>query len=194
MSFEFIADRPCLDFIASLAERGTTDLEMLRSTGDLERWITESGIVQDQPAVTGEQMERALAVREAIFGLIQALIDSKPPASADRRLVNEAATPPGPTVELSAAGTVARHGGVDAVLAVLARDCLSLFDSPDRHSLRWCSDPRCTRPFIDRSRSQGRRWCDMKSCGDKAKAAAYRRRQRPEPNPSAQDSKENLEP
>ena len=84
VSFEFIADRPCLDFIASLAERGTTDLEMLRSTGDLERWITESGIVQDQPAVTGEQMERALAVRDAIFGLIQALIDSKPPASGDR--------------------------------------------------------------------------------------------------------------
>jgi len=64
-----------------------------------------------------------------------------------------------------------------AVFAFLARDCLDLFDSPDRAALRWCADAKCTRVFIDRSRGQRRRWCGMKGCGDRAKAAAYRRRQ-----------------
>jgi predicted RNA-binding Zn ribbon-like protein len=64
------------------------------------------------------------------------------------------------------------------VLVVLAADCLNLFDSADRQALHWCADPSCTRPFIDRSRGHRRRWCGMKGCGDRAKAAAYRARQR----------------
>ena len=149
---------------------------MLRGGHDLERWITESGLVQNRAVVTAEQLERAVAAREAIFGLIRSLIDGKRPRPEDRILVNEVATHPRPTLQLTASGAVHRQGNMDAVLAVLAQDCLSLFDSPDRYSLRWCADPRCTRPFVDRSRSQRRRWCDMKSCGDKAKAAAYRQR------------------
>jgi predicted RNA-binding Zn ribbon-like protein len=71
-----------------------------------------------------------------------------------------------------------RYGDTDAVLALLARDCLDLFDSPDRAALRWCADLTCTRAFIDRSRGQRRRWCGMKGCGNRAKAAEYRRRRR----------------
>ena len=175
MTFEFISDRPSLDFVATVAERGTTDLEKLRSADDLAQWIAQSHIVQNRPAVTNDQLQRALAVREGIFGLLQALIDGRPTRSVDRSLVNRAADQPGPSIQLSRTGTLV-VGDVDAVLAVLARDCLSLFDSPDRQALRWCASPRCTRPFIDRSRGQRRRWCDMKGCGDRAKAAAYRRR------------------
>lgn len=178
MTFEFIADRPSLDFVATVAERGTTDLDKLCSADDLAEWVQESGIVQGRPAVTSAQLHQALVMREAIFGLLRALIDGEPVRSADRILVNRAAAQPGPSVQLSKVGTVRRRGDVDSVLAVLARDCLNLFDSPDRHSLHWCADPRCTHPFIDRSRGQRRRWCDMKGCGDRAKAAAYRRRHR----------------
>jgi predicted RNA-binding Zn ribbon-like protein len=73
---------------------------------------------------------------------------------------------------------VHRTGNLDAVLAVLARDCLELHDSDDRRVLRWCADEHCTRAFIDRSRGARRRWCGMRGCGDRAKAAAYRRRRR----------------
>jgi predicted RNA-binding Zn ribbon-like protein len=113
-----------------------------------------------------------------LFALLSALIDGTPPRPADRDLVNAAASRPGPTVQLSPSGDVSRYGNVDAVLAVLAHDCLELFDSEDRQALHWCADPSCTRPFIDRSRGHRRRWCGMKGCGDRAKAAAYRARQR----------------
>lgn len=36
--------------------------------------------------------------------------------------------------------------------------------------LRLCSNDKCLYLFIDNSRSSARRWCDMKACGNRAKA------------------------
>jgi predicted RNA-binding Zn ribbon-like protein len=176
--FEFISDRPALDFVATVAERGTTDLDQLQTTTDLAAWVRESGLVKDRLTIGDDDLGRAKTVREAMFRLIAALIDSTTPAAADRRLVNRTAERPRPVSQLSPAGHVNRTGDLDAVFAVLAQDCIELFDGPDRELVSWCANPRCTRPFIDRSRGHRRRWCDMKGCGDRAKAATYRHRRR----------------
>jgi len=42
--------------------------------------------------------------------------------------------------------------------------------------VRRCADPRCTRVFLDTSRNGTRRWCDMGTCGNRAKAARHRAR------------------
>jgi predicted RNA-binding Zn ribbon-like protein len=178
VNFEFIADRPVLDFLSTIAERGTRDEEKLRSAQDLIDWIEQSGIVDTARPVTRQALERGKALREAMFRLVASLINHQTPSVTDRALVNAAAkASPPPLLRLDDDG-LHRNGDTDAVLALLARDCLDLFDSPDRAALRWCADATCTRPFIDRSRGQRRRWCGMKGCGDRAKAAAYRRRRR----------------
>jgi len=174
---EFIADRPVLDLLSTIAERGTRDDEKLQSEQNLASWIEQSGIVDTAPPVTNQALERAKALREAMFRLVASLIEHQTPSATDRALVNAAAEASPPLLRLDDDG-LHRYGDVDAVLALFARDCLDLFDSPDRAALRWCADPNCTRPFIDRSRGQRRRWCGMKGCGDRAKAAAYRRRRR----------------
>jgi predicted RNA-binding Zn ribbon-like protein len=173
--FEFIADRPVLDYLSTIAERGTSDDEKLRSEQDLADWIVQSGIVDTAPPVTQPTVERGKALREAMFRLIATLINHQTASEADRTLVNAAAEAPPPVLRLDDNG-LHRYGDADAVFALLARDCLDLFDSPDRAALRWCADGNCTRVFVDRSRGQRRRWCGMKGCGDRAKAAAYRRR------------------
>ena len=173
--FEFIADRPVLDYLSTIAERGTSDDEKLRSEQDLADWIVQSGIVDTAPPVTQPTVERGKALREAMFRLIATLINHQTASEADRTLVNLAAEAPPPALRLDDNG-LHRYGDADAVFALLARDCLDLFDSPDRAALRWCADGNCTRVFIDRSRGHRRRWCGMKGCGDRAKAAAYRRR------------------
>ena len=175
---DFIADRPVLDFIATVAERGTTHLEKLRTAGDVARWVQQSGILHNPLHVTRAQLEQTTRLREAMFGLITALIDRTPTSPTDRDLVNHAATRPRPVSQLTATGQVRRTGDLDAVLAFLAADCIDLFDGPDRDLVSRCADPKCTRPFIDRSRGHRRRWCDMKGCGDRAKASAYRQRHR----------------
>jgi predicted RNA-binding Zn ribbon-like protein len=177
VEFEFIAGRPVLDFLGTLAERGHTDLEHLTAPRDLADWAVQAGVVEQPPSVDSAGLRRAKHLREAMFRLVQALIDGTGAAPADRKLVNSVAAGPLPTLRLDADG-VHRTGDLDAVLAVLARDCLDLHASEDRHTLRWCADEHCTRPFIDRSRGSRRRWCGMRGCGDRAKAAAYRERRR----------------
>ncbi len=39
-----------------------------------------------------------------------------------------------------------------------------------------CADRRCPRHFVDLTRSHTRRWCDMRTCGNRAKAQRWRRR------------------
>jgi predicted RNA-binding Zn ribbon-like protein len=177
VTFEFIADRPVLDFLPTLSSRGTTDDEGLRSDADLQRWVRESELVDTAPVIAPGDLERARELREAMYRLVAALIDGRAAAPDDRVMVNAAAAVPPPAVRLDGT-TVHREGDLAAVLSVLARDCLELHRSPDRAWLRWCADGTCTRPFVDRSRGHRRRWCGMKGCGDRAKAAAYRRRQR----------------
>jgi predicted RNA-binding Zn ribbon-like protein len=178
MTFEFIADRPALDFVATVAERGTTDLDALQSPDDLAAWVRQSGLVTSLEPVTADDLRQARSVREALFALIAALVDDATVPRAARALVNATAAEPGPRVELGPRGAVSRSGAVAAMLSVLAADVIDLHDSPDRELLHWCADRDCTRPFIDRSRGHRRRWCGMRGCGDRAKAAAYRQRQR----------------
>jgi predicted RNA-binding Zn ribbon-like protein len=112
-----------------------------------------------------------------MFRLVAALIDNHRADPRDRAAVNAAAAVAPPVLRLDDDG-LHRTGDLDGVLALIARDCLDLHAGPDRAALRWCDDPTCTRPFVDRSRGQRRRWCGMRGCGDRAKAAAYRERHR----------------
>jgi predicted RNA-binding Zn ribbon-like protein len=92
--------------------------------------------------------------------------------------VNRTAAEPPPLVRVDRSGRRRRTGDASAALSAIARDGLALFDRDDDSVLSWCADTRCTRPFLDRSRGHRRRWCGMAGCGDRAKAAAYRARQR----------------
>lgn len=44
--------------------------------------------------------------------------------------------------------------------------------------IRSCADRRCPRLFLDQTKSRTRRWCDMATCGNRAKAQRVRRRRR----------------
>jgi predicted RNA-binding Zn ribbon-like protein len=46
----------------------------------------------------------------------------------------------------------------------------------DERRLRLCADGTCRWLFIDQSPAGRRRWCDMRSCGNRAKVARYRAR------------------
>jgi predicted RNA-binding Zn ribbon-like protein len=178
VTFGYVSDRPVLDFVATVAERGSTDLEMLRTPADLAAWIRGAGLVDDAGSLSAADLDRARALREAAYVLVTALLDGTRPPARARAAVNAAASRPGPRPVLGAGGAVRRTGGLDAALAALAADVVDLHTGPDRALLSWCADPLCTRPFVDRSRGRRRRWCGMRGCGDRAKAAAYRARRR----------------
>jgi predicted RNA-binding Zn ribbon-like protein len=72
---------------------------------------------------------------------------------------------------------VAREGGLDWLLAAIARSAAELISEGANARLRVCSNPSCGLLFYDNSRTRRRRWCSMSICGNRHKVAAFSRRQ-----------------
>jgi predicted RNA-binding Zn ribbon-like protein len=176
--FEFIAGRLALDFVATVSERGTSDVERLPGPADLADWVALAEIVDGRLTVDQAGLTAAKQLRETLFALVTVVTEDRAVPVRDLELINTVAAASPPTLTLANNGRVRRDGDLRSVLALLARDGIDLVDSPDRRLVRWCADDTCTRPFVDRSRGQRRRWCGMTGCGDRAKAAAYRQRRR----------------
>jgi predicted RNA-binding Zn ribbon-like protein len=73
-----------------------------------------------------------------------------------------------------------RHEGdpVDGALARLAESLARELSQGDPERLRICANDTCRWVFADTSRTGRRKWCDMSTCGNQAKAARFRERHR----------------
>jgi len=71
---------------------------------------------------------------------------------------------------------VAREGGLEWLLAAVARSGAEIIAEGTRARLRLCANPHCGLFFYDTSRTHRRRWCSMTLCGNRSKVAAFARR------------------
>jgi predicted RNA-binding Zn ribbon-like protein len=71
---------------------------------------------------------------------------------------------------------VAREGGLDWLLAAVARSGAEIIAEGPRARLRLCANPHCGLFFYDNSRTRRRRWCSMAVCGNRSKVAAFARK------------------
>ena len=174
MSIVHVAGHPVLDFVGTVAERGTTDEEQLSSTAALATWFVGAGLVDEEPAVTREHLEQAQTLREAVYRAIRARSTGQDVDPGNVLVINGWAglTPVAP--RLGPRGPLARVGTAEDCLTALAQSAVELLDPAVMKTVKWCADSRCTRPFIDTSRGQRRRWCDMATCGARNKQRAHR--------------------
>ncbi len=179
MPFVFVSGNLALDFVGTLNERRTTRVENLRQPSDVADWLVGARVLDAAPAAGVEALSAAIELREALFVLIERLIDDPRGRLSRTALatVNARASCAPPVPRLRPDGQVVHAGTWQSGLSAVARDGLALFDLGDA-TLKWCANPTCTHPFLDRSRGHRRRWCEMAACGDRAKASAYRARRR----------------
>lgn len=71
---------------------------------------------------------------------------------------------------------IAREGGLDWLLAAVARSSAEVIAEGPRARLRRCANPHCGIFFCDNSRTHQRRWCSMAVCGNRSKVAAFARK------------------
>ncbi len=71
---------------------------------------------------------------------------------------------------------VAREGGLDWLLAAIARSAAEIIAEGTSSRLRACANPSCRLFFYDTSRTRRRRWCSMSRCGNRHKVAVFSRR------------------
>lgn len=180
-SFVFVSGRPCLDFAGTLLWRRTLRIELLETPGDLRSWAAQARVVDDLTSPAAGDLEQALVLREAIYGVVRgarAHADSGGADAAALNLLNSLACGPLPTLTLTPSGAARREGAFGNVASLLARDTIDLVGSDDLPKVKECTNPDCTRLFVDQSRGASRRWCGMAECGNRAKAADYRRRKK----------------
>ena len=70
----------------------------------------------------------------------------------------------------------AREGGLDWLLAAIARSAAEIVVEGAQARLRTCGNPGCGLFFSDNSRTHRRRWCSMAICGNRHKVAGFARR------------------
>lgn len=71
---------------------------------------------------------------------------------------------------------IAREGGLDWLLAAIARSAAEILVEGAQARIRVCANPGCGLFFCDTSRTHRRRWCSMAVCGNRHKVASFQRR------------------
>lgn len=163
--------------------------ERLKSYDDLVAFARQDGLVTDALAAQlsdraaarlGEAeavLERARALREALF----ASFSEKPPAGAALAEVNrELATAMAQLrVDESLGWSWAEEADrLDRPLWPIVRQAAELLVSDDLAKVHECAADDCRWLFLDTSKNKSRRWCDMKSCGNRAKVRGFYARKR----------------
>ena len=178
MEHAFPCGNAALDFVGTLrARRNAAPLEKLRAPKNLDAWFRESGVSEVDPASAQLDLDKAVALREAVYDLIAARLAGRDYDERALAFVNDAARAPSTVPQLGRDGKYIR-ASADQALSAVARDAIEILGGPDGALLKECNRPECTQVFIDRSRGFRREWCAMKTCGNRVKGATYRARQR----------------
>jgi predicted RNA-binding Zn ribbon-like protein len=181
----WLGGRPAMDFTNTLRERWWRRVETLVTVEDLGEWLLAAGLVDAVPPVSGEQLLRARALREAINTGIEAVLAGAVVPDAALAVIarevphagtrEEAVRADDGSVELRA---VAPADAGEHALGLIARDAARMFGASEAGRLRVCASETCSARFFDRSPAAGRRWCSSRGCGNVEKARRHRRRQR----------------
>lgn len=177
--FKFLASHVALDLPCTLAARlKPSPRELLSHPNDLARWLVAAQLSSAMPQVTQTDLNLARALRESIYALALAHIHGNAPPDDARRTLNRIAAAPCAVPKLGTGNRIHFSGSVRAYLASIARDAIDLFGRDLSDRIRQCDGETCALLFLDTSRSGDRRWCSMSACGNRAKVADFRRRQR----------------
>lgn len=164
----------CLEFANTRYWRGqATPTETLNAPADLATWVKAPKTPVQQ------EFEQALALRETLHRLFDAVAQGKAPASRDFEALNVAlaAAPARATLKRGKEGfdwdLDTKSGTALALLAPVLWSAGDLLASAKLAKVRRCANPECLYLFLDESRAGKRRWCMMSSCGNRAKARRH---------------------
>lgn len=186
----------CLDFANTLEwHAGPNPEEHLHNFDELVNWAFAKGVLSeaerqhlrakagDSPQEAEAAYRRAIGLREAVYRIFSANSHTQRTEAADLAALNEALAAALPNLRL----TVTENGfdwelvkdrrAFEALLWPVVLSAAELLTSDILGRVKECADEHgCGWLFVDASRNQSRRWCDMKGCGNRAKARRHYQR------------------
>lgn len=191
-AFQFTGGHPCLDFANTLDYRGRpNEVDLLGHYHDLVAFAELTGIVsaadarlavrasERDPAAAERVLRQARTLREAIFSIFSAVTARRSPSAAALEELNSVVSEAGSNREV-ASGTDQftwqwrrDDGRLEWILWPIALAAAELLVSDNVLNVRSCASETCDWLFLDHSKSHSRRWCDMKTCGNRYKARRF---------------------
>ncbi len=187
-------ERLCLDFANTVNwHAGPHPVEELKQFADLVAWARRVALLGDEqaeyllrqamrrPAEAEAVLANAQATREAIYHLLSGQAHHQPAQPDDVQTLNVALGkalsharltlgPDGFAWDWSATDLDA----LDQMLWPVVQSAVDLLTSPELDRVGECADDRgCGWLFLDMTKNRSRRWCDMKDCGNRAKARRH---------------------
>lgn len=196
----FLADSAGLDFLNSVATPMDTPVDWLDDGEGLLAWLAQAQLVPAQAlasvrerAIPGE-LDRLAGQARALREWFRSFVHShrgRPLTGADlaaleplnallrrdERYSEIAVQTTGEGGALTLAA-MRRWDTPDALLMPIAEAMARLVCDEDFSYVKACEGPACTLLFADHTRGHARRWCSMALCGNRAKQAAHRQRQK----------------
>jgi len=170
-----------LDFINTLDLDDGLLVEHFQKPSDAATWFHDHRLIHDleTDTWTDADLARTRAVRAALRDVVDSVVEERAPGSESIRLVNEVLDH-GPRPQLELKGTDVRVGHrhvsspASEALVPIAEAIVGEIATgrPDR--FRVCANDQCQWAFFDASPTGRRRWCEMGTCGNRAKAARHR--------------------
>jgi predicted RNA-binding Zn ribbon-like protein len=189
---ELTENRVCLDFVNTLDGRPSErPHEQLNNFADLVSWSKRKHLLTDEQAQhlleeevhhqadAREVLQQAIVLREALFRIFEAIADDASPSPTDLALLNTslARAMCHACIVPKAEGFVwtwtDKENALESILWPVAKSAADLLTSDQLDDVRLCAAEDCDWLFLDTSKNHSRRWCDMKSCGNRAKAKRH---------------------
>lgn len=197
VTFEMVGGRTCLDFVNTASQRQGGPLkEKLESYADLVGWAVQAEQVTEEeaahllrkaaadPAGAGAVLERGRALREAVYRVFSARNAGADLPADDLSLISDEHARAAVNRILTPGGIGCccfqwqTYDALDRPLWPVAVSAVNLASSEDAARVKECATDNCNWLFLDASKNRSRRWCEMKECGNRAKARRhYQRRQ-----------------
>jgi predicted RNA-binding Zn ribbon-like protein len=196
----FLADSVGLDFVNSLATPVDVAVDWLADGQDLLAWLEQAGLVSTSEllqvrarALPGE-LDLVAAQARQLREWFRAFLRKHKGRPLATGALRELA-PLNRLLERNESYAQVVHGAGDrlelrvtrrwrspeSLLLPIAEALAAVVCDEDFSYVKACEGPTCTLLFADHTRGRARRWCSMAVCGNRAKAAAHRQRQRAEP-------------
>lgn len=192
MEFEITGGSPALDFANTVSTRKTEHIELLQTYADLLEWSIQAGVLRparatalakfakQNPAKATRALKEATEMREMLFDMFVATTSAavpKPETPTEfNKWIQRAARR---KKFVSNKDGYAWTFGDDAqdlramLWPIIDHAAQILSDDALCERIRICEGHTCAWTFLDYSRRQNRRWCDMSVCGNRAKAQRH---------------------
>lgn len=194
-NLKLVGDNLCLNFVNTVDWRGRkSPQEYFNTYQDLIKWSKHVGLItnnnrkilsqsaDEYPSEARNVHGRALELRETLFRIFSSCTKSKVPEKRDLTAFNQyfSRTMRQSKIIQSKDGFSWDANGkkdeLDWILNPVVRSAANLLVSNVLKRVKKCADAACGWLFFDISRNRSRRWCDMKDCGNRAKARRFYKR------------------